>query len=447
MTDFFVELGKNKAAKNILSKVGVSAPPTLARASDPWAADELGGSTFVLGSLGNLHDTLAEVVEEAGGVVSDTESTEERVGGLVFDASEVTSVGDLKSVYDFFHPRIRGVGRSGRLVVVARPVHSASSVEEASVRRALEGFVRSAAKELGRKGATANLIEVAAGAEPRVGAALRFFLSRRSAFVSGQKLAVDNTVVGDDAPPWVGSLEGRTALVTGSARGIGEAIAGALAAEGAHVICVDLPSDARELEEVAADIGGSAFTQDIAAPDAPKKLIDFIKSKRGGLDICIHNAGVTRDKTLAKMSPEWWDLVMAVNLKAIHDINTAFADGLLNDGGRILCMASIAGIAGNVGQTNYAASKAGVIGLVQHLAPQLAKRGISVNAVAPGFIETRMTAQIPMFTKEAGRRLSNLSQGGLPTDVADAITFLSTPQAIGISGQVLRVCGGSLLGA
>jgi 3-oxoacyl-[acyl-carrier protein] reductase len=148
------------------------------------------------------------------------------------------------------------------------------------------------------------------------------------------------------------------------------------------------------------------------------------------------------------MKPEQWDSVMRVNLEAVVQFHDALLQkGVLHDGGRVVCLSSIAGIAGNMGQTAYSASKAGVAAFVRAAAPLVAARGITINAIAPGFIETRMTAAVPVAIKEFGRRLSALSQGGLPEDVANAIAFLSTPAAQGVSGRVLRVCGGSLLGA
>jgi 3-oxoacyl-[acyl-carrier protein] reductase len=162
----------------------------------------------------------------------------------------------------------------------------------------------------------------------------------------------------------------------------------------------------------------------------------------------VHNAGITRDKTLAKMKPEGWDQAVAVNLGSVLRITDVLVnEKVLRDGGRLICLSSVAGLAGNLGQTNYAASKAGVAGFVRGLAPSLAKRGITVNAVAPGFIETRLTAAIPVMIREAGRRLAALGQGGLPRDVGDLITFLATPGAQGVTGQVIRVCGGALIGA
>jgi 3-oxoacyl-[acyl-carrier protein] reductase len=146
------------------------------------------------------------------------------------------------------------------------------------------------------------------------------------------------------------------------------------------------------------------------------------------------------------MSESEWDQALEVNLGAIVRTTTAL-EPLLADGGRIICLSSVSGLAGNVGQTNYAASKAGVAGWVRALAPRLAARGVTVNAVAPGFIETRLTAAIPFAIREVARRLSSLGQGGLPDDVAQAITFLASPGAQGLTGHTLRICGGAFVGA
>jgi 3-oxoacyl-[acyl-carrier protein] reductase len=168
----------------------------------------------------------------------------------------------------------------------------------------------------------------------------------------------------------------------------------------------------------------------------------------GGWDVIVHNAGITRDKTIANMPPELWSSVINVNLSSQERINQALlSSGGLNNGGRIVCVSSISGIAGNRGQTNYAFSKAGVIGMVQSLAPILAKKDITINAVAPGFIETKMTAAIPFSIREAGRRLNSMSQGGLPVDVAETIAWFASPASSGLSANVVRDCGQSILGA
>jgi 3-oxoacyl-[acyl-carrier protein] reductase len=179
---------------------------------------------------------------------------------------------------------------------------------------------------------------------------------------------------------------------------------------------------------------------------AAQAIAERLRSEHDGVDVVVHNAGLTRDKTLQRMSLAHWQQVIDVNLSAVLRIDQALS-GLLRDEARQIYVASIAGIAGTVGQTNYAAAKAGLISYMKHRSVALAARGMTANAVAPGLIETRLTAAMPVFVREAGRRLSALGQGGQPRDVAEAITFLASPGAAGINGSVLRVCGGAFLGA
>jgi 3-oxoacyl-[acyl-carrier protein] reductase len=209
-----------------------------------------------------------------------------------------------------------------------------------------------------------------------------------------------------------------------------------------------VPAAGDALAAVANDIGGTALQLDLTAPDAPARLVEQLSTRHGRVDIVVHNAGITRDKTLGRMKPALWDAVLDVNLCSQERINDALlAADLVPAGGRLIGVSSIAGLAGNRGQTNYATSKAGVIGVVQSMAPALAARGITVNAVAPGFIETAMTARMPMLLREAGRRMNSLAQGGLPVDVAETIAWLASPGSAGVTGNVVRVCGQSLLGA
>jgi 3-oxoacyl-[acyl-carrier protein] reductase len=366
---------------------------------------------------------------------------------LVFDATGLRDPGQLRALFDFFHPLGYRLGSCGRVVVLGRPVAAAGSPRAAATAAALEGLVRSLAKEVGKRGSTAQLVTVAEGAEDRVEPVLRFLLSPRSAFISGQPIHVDARVQWPGQVPFVRPLEGKVALVTGAARGIGAATCELLAAEGAHVVCLDRPQDDALASQVARKVGGTVLLADVSDPGAPAAIAEELRQRYGGVDIVVHNAGITRDKTLARMKPELWDQTIDVNLAAVVRITEALVDGPLREGGRIVLLSSIAGIAGNMGQTNYAASKAGIIGYAGKLAEQLAGRGITVNAIAPGFIETRLTAAIPVMIREAARRLSALGQGGLPQDVGEAITFLSTPGAAGITGRVLRVCGGALVGA
>jgi 3-oxoacyl-[acyl-carrier protein] reductase len=243
-------------------------------------------------------------------------------------------------------------------------------------------------------------------------------------------------------------LDGKVVLVTGAARGIGAAIAQTLARDGATVVGLDVPALAADLNEVVAAIGGTAIEADITADDAPATIVAALKDQHGGVDVVVHNAGITRDKTIVGMKPDQWDLVLDVNLSSEERLNDALlATDTLRDGGRIVCVSSISGIAGNNGQTNYATSKAGVIGMVQSLAPVLAERNITINAVAPGFIETQMTAKVPLPIRQAGRLMNSMSQGGQPVDVAETIGWFASPGSSGLTGNVVRVCGQSLLGA
>ena len=362
---------------------------------------------------------------------------------VIFDASGIENSEQLKSLYDFFNPIARQIQSSGRVVIVGTTPETAKSVSQSIAQRALEGFVKSVGKEF-KKGIAANLIYVDVGAEANPESALRFAVSARSSSVSGKVIRVTPAEKVD--VDWTKPLAGKTAVVTGASRGIGEAIAHVLARDGAHVICLDVPQQQADLDRVAGEIGGSTLAIDITATDAGEK-IKAAAAEQGGLDIIVHNAGITRDKTLANMKPELWDLVININLSAIERVNDYLIsnDGL-NANGRIICVSSISGIAGNLGQTNYAASKAGVIGVVKFTAPTL-KNGITINAVAPGFIETQMTAAIPFAIREAGRRMNSMSQGGLPVDVAETIAMFASTASTGLNGNVVRVCGQSLLGA
>jgi 3-oxoacyl-[acyl-carrier protein] reductase len=477
MSDFLLELSKNPQARRFIDSLGlpISLPEALRRGEGPWEDRPLDGATVVVwsGGSGQLLPIVANTVIPAGAnvLVADgasglaafrgaaeayarkadaTSATEPPEGvrprALVIDATGVETPAALRMLYDFGHAWARSLDKSGRVVVIGRTDATVDASVIAS-RSALDGFVRALGKELGRKGVTVNHLVVERGAEERATGTLRFLLSPRSAFVTGQPVRVTKSARPSQSPGYVQALRGKIALVTGAARGIGEATATRLAEEGAHVVCADHPSADGPLSQVARRLGGSALLIDVAAPDAADTLATAL-SKQGGVDVVVHNAGVTRDKMLANMKPELWDLTIGVNLAAPITLTRALLDrGLLRDEGRVVCLSSIAGIAGNAGQTNYAASKAGLIGYVRALSAQLASRGITVNAIAPGFIETPMTAAMPAAIREVARRLSSLGQGGQPIDVAEAITFLSMPWADGVTGSTLRVCGGAFIGA
>lgn len=394
----------------------------------------------------NSSDDVKDALADAGVKAKANTGGDDKFKVLLFDASNISNADELKQVYEFFHAVARRVEKSGRVIVIGRPPEDLSDIEAALAQRSLEGFVKSVGKEF-KRGITAQLIYVAEGAEKNLDSTLRFFASARSAYVSGQVVRVTN---GDNVDvDWTQPLGGKTMLVTGASRGIGEAIARVLAREGAHVICLDVPQQQADLQKVASEISGSVLTVDITSEEAGKEIAEAAQ-KRGGLDAVIHNAGVTRDKTLAKMDEKKWDMVININLGSIAKLNRYLLDNdVLKDHARIVCVSSISGIAGNLGQSNYATSKAGVIGLVNATAKQLkdGSKGMTINAVAPGFIETQMTEAIPFAIREAGRRMNSMSQGGLPIDVAETIAWLASPASGGLNGNIVRVCGQSLLGA
>lgn len=433
----------------IAKRLGVPRIPVLRRYAPGQPL--LDGPALVAGS-GRFAKSVAALVTEEGGTVVD-EVGEGRVAAVVVDLTDATTLDDLAAARAILQPAVRALAPSGRVLLLGPSPSEASGVEAAAVAQALDGLVRTIAKEA-RAGATANLLVVDAEATPAaVDSSVRFFLSARSAYVDGQVVHVGVPVGSPQDPPALDSptekrLDGRVAVVTGAARGIGAAIADTLARDGARVVAVDIPAAGESLVAVANRTGGTALQLDITAEDAPARLVAFLTERFGRLDLLVHNAGITRDKLLANMDAERWDSVLNVNLRAQLRITEALLDSdVLGDGARIVSVSSQSGIAGNRGQANYVASKAGIIGMVRALAPVVAPRGITVNAVAPGFIETAMTATMPVATREGGRRINSLRQGGLPVDVAETIGWLGQAASGGVNGQVVRVCGQSMIGA
>ncbi len=431
MSDTYANLVNTPVGKLVARRVGLPLPPRLERHQP--ALPVIDGPVLVGGAA---NGSLAGTLDRIGAQTVAAASAQPTFKALVYDASAISESEQLVDVYEFFHAAIRRVRRSGRIVVLATPPASIRDPRKALAQRALEGFVRSLAKEL-RDGATAQLVQVAPRAHTALESTLRFLLSRRSAYVSGQVIRISapaGTV--PDVPDWERPLQGKVALVTGAARGIGRAIADVLARDGADVVALDVPGQASDL------------ALDITADDAPRRLADELLARHGGVDVVVHNAGITRDRRLAGMTREQWEQVIAVNLTAPQRIDRElFAREVVRTPGRVIAVSSISGIAGNAGQTNYATSKAGVIGLVDAFAPALFKSGHTLNAVAPGFIETQMTAAMPIALREVGRRLNSLSQGGLPVDVAETVAWLASPGSAGVNGNVVRVCGQSLVGA
>lgn len=469
MKDGYIDFANSAMGAKLVNALGLPKPLPLERykAGDPVIKGSVlvGGSADaqLLESLASVfksigaqtvaHDRLPQWVAVANkaGLTTGRWGTNgqpgEKVKALVFDATGLSDSTQSDALYWFFHDAARSLLPCGRVVVIGRPPESCSSPRKATVQRSLEGLTRSLGKEL-KKGSNAQLVYVAEGAEAQIESTLRFLLSPRSTYVSGQVIRIGQPV-GDTTLPadWNQPLAGKKVLVTGASRGIGAAIAEAMARDGAQVIVLDVPQAQAGVDEVAKKLGGTAIALDIGAADAPQKLVEAAKAQ-GGWDVIVHNAGITRDKTIANMKEHLWQLVVNVNLSTQERINDAMVEsGALKPGGRIVCVSSISGISGNMGQTNYAVSKAGVVGMVQSNAPIYAQKGITINAVAPGFIETQMTAAVPFAIREAGRRMNSMSQGGQPVDVAEAIGWFASPASSGITGNVVRVCGQSLLGA
>jgi len=456
VTDRYQSLARTPFGRLLVKNLGLPDPPRLER----WTpgAPVVDGRVVLGGAAGGR---LADPVQRqlkgldvaAVGALDTDPKAGERAKALVFDAAEIRDVAGLASLREFFTPLMRRLAPHSRALVLGTPPERASEPAAAVAQRSLEGFTRSLAKEL-RAGGTAQLVYVAPGAEESLTSTLAFLLSPRSAYVSGQVVRVGNTDTAIDGGGAIATydrhqpLAGRVVLVTGAARGIGASMARVLHRDGATVVGLDVPALASDLQALSREIGGDSLTLDVTAPDAPQRIARHLTEAHGGVDVVVHNAGITRDKRLANMQPDRWDTVLGVNLAApLRITEHLLTEGTIRSGGAVVGVASIAGIAGNNGQTNYATSKAGVIGLVDALAPAAAKQGVTVNAVAPGFIETQMTAAMPLLVREAGRRMNSLAQGGLPVDVAEAVGWYAAAGSSAVTGNVVRVCGQSLLGA
>ena len=440
MSQMLERLFYSKMGQSLLSAMGMKPAPEVNRYNGeiPWACGTIALAeppSSELAHVLDLCDSKFEVLKE-----------NERYNSLLIDASGYKTVEDLNGLKRFFQMAMPAMNRSAHIAILGLNPETSGSVEQASVMTALNGFTRSLAKELGRKGITANVLYLDSKADGNLCVPLMYFLSNRATYVTGQPIYIgthENTV---ESHSWEQPLKGKIALVTGAAQGIGAAIAETLARDGATIIGLDIPPAKETLEKTLAPLNGICVATDITSDEA---TADIEKALAGrNLDILVHNAGVTRDKTLSKMPDHFWDMTLNINLTAPLKITQQLEQNhSLSHEARVICISSISGLAGNVGQTNYSASKSGVAGYVREQAKKWNGSGKTINAIAPGFIETQMTDQIPFMTREMGRRMNSLSQGGKPQDVAEGVALFAQPGSGALNGQVLRVCGQSLIGA
>ena len=445
MTDAYTRFIRTAPGGTLAKQLGLPRPARLLRRED--RPEPVLGPVVVLGDSAGA-DRIAHLLLEEGADVRRRFEELRRVGSVIVVLDELTSPADIGPIVLPLAGAMRSLAPGSRVVTLSRPA-GVEDPARAAARGGVEGFVRSLAHEM-RGGGTANGVTVEDGVPldaPGAIGALRFLLSSRSAFVTGQFLHVSSAAGGETEDRSL-PLAGRTALVTGAARGIGAAIARTLAADGAELVVLDVPGAGTELSRLANELRAVPIQLDVTSRGAGRRLVSSLRGRGLTLDAVVLNAGITRDKTLANMTPERWDPVLAVNITSQIALTEALieAGDVLGEQPRVVSLASTSGIAGNRGQTNYATSKAGVIAFVDALAERLEGIGGTANAVAPGFIETEMTARMPALTREIARRLNSLQQGGLPVDVAEAISFLCSAEAGGIRGETLRVCGQNMVG-
>lgn len=438
MSKIIESLFYSKVGQGLLSAMGVKAPIELPRFKGelPWVQNTVAMAQ-------PAQEALAKVLHQCG-ISHEVRQDGKKYDAHLFDASQFQTSADLKSLYDDFSKVAQALNPTAKVLIIGRNPDRCMDIQQASVMAALNGFTRSLAKELGRKAISVNLLYVDQAIDETAASSINFLLSARAAYVTGQPITINQHSV--EESNWQQPLAGKTALVTGAAQGIGAAIAKTLHRDGAHIIGLDIPQAQQALEATMAEVNGTALCLDITSPSAADEITQALENKP--LDIVVHNAGITRDKTIARMPEHFWDMAININLQAPMIINQALEQNdALSEHARIVCISSISGIAGNVGQTNYSASKSGVAGYVHAQAKQWQDSNRTINAIAPGFIETQMTEQIPFMTREMGRRMNSLSQGGKPEDVAEAVAFFAQPASGALNGQLLRVCGQSLLGA
>lgn len=450
-TDGYTRFVNRPLGKRVAKTIGLPQPVPLRRHNK---GDRLvTGPILVLGDT-EAGDAMAKQLWEDQYDVRRDAGLKQKFSAIIVAFDDAGHPDDLSERVLKVGEALRRLEGNGRVITVFRDPEDPSVTSDpntVAARNGVEAMTRSLGKEM-RRGSTTNGIVLADGVDmtaPSAQAAMRFLLSGRSAYVAGQFLTI-STQAGSLPEDWDAPLEEKVIIVTGAARGIGASITEILARDGATVVGVDMPAAGEALTQVMNSVGGIAVQMDITAHNAGHELLLKAGERFGRLDGIVHNAGITRDKLLANMDDSRWDSLIAVNIAAPLRINEQLLDalgqGVVTNDFRITSLASTSGIAGNRGQTNYAAAKAGLIGMTEALASRLGETGGSINAVAPGFIETAMTDAMPTATREVARRMNSLQQGGRTVDVAEAIAFLNSDATAGINGTTLRVCGQSMVG-
>lgn len=436
---------QNATLRSLLKalNIPVPVPPILRRNLSAYSDDELKAKKIVV--AGKENEFLHQLQKEFHPKVDNATVYDERMDGLVVSCVGMQTVEDLEDLYTTIKNTVTRINANGRVVIISKM--DSDTALSFAVQKSVDGFSRALSKEIGGKnGITVNLLKITNNhiTPFETANAAFYFLSDKSSFITGQVVELNNTFSTSFTSP-AKLLQDKIAIVTGGARGIGAATAKVLHREGAKVIIVDVPFAKEDAENLAQELNGDVILEDITDIKATTDIQQYVLNNYKGLDILVNNAGITRDKTIAKMSIDQWRAVLNVNLKAVINLTDIFAQKGFSKNAKVVSLSSISGIAGNVGQTNYSLTKSGVIGFTQAVAAT--NKNIYANAVAPGFIETKMTENLPFFIKEGGRRLSTLKQGGVPEDIAELIGFLASPLSDGINGQCIRACGGSMIGA
>ncbi|QQR98232.1 MAG: 3-oxoacyl-ACP reductase [Sphingobacteriales bacterium] len=438
MSDFLQNPMVKQIAKSL--NLPLPIPALLNRNNNAYSKNEWQTKKTAIVTTSDEDTEAQKIIQILKPYINESSLYQENIDAVVISGLAIDNIEMSVEFFTKAQLAVQKLNKNARVVVLSKKGNNAESI---TIQKSFEGFSRALSKELGKNGTTVNHLVIKDTPAEDVARAILFFISDKSSFITGQVIVLNNNYA-TAIQSTNQLLSGKTAIVTGAARGIGAATATFLAREGAKVIIVDVPQAEEDAKKLAEEINGDVLLMDITQENAVASIQKHVIDNYGQLDILINNAGITRDKTLAKMSIAQWNSIMQVNLKAAMNLTEAFIAKGFSKNPKIVGLASISGIAGNVGQTNYSASKAGMIAFMNTL---FVEKGLMANAVAPGFIETKMTESLPLFVKEGGRRLSTLKQGGQPEDVAELITFLSSSLSDGVAGQVIRVCGGSMIGA